>query len=55
LYSRWQQLAAEKLPLIYTVVPERTMVISRKFKNVNPSLSGGVLHNLEWIYIEKKS
>ncbi len=55
LYGRWQRLAAEKLPFIYTVAPERIISISRAFKNVNPSVTGGVLHNIEWIYIDKKS
>lgn len=55
LYSRWQQIAADKVPLIYTVVPERIIFISRKFKNINPSITGGVLHNLEWIFVDKKS
>ena len=54
-YGRWQQIAADKLPFIYTVVPERIICISRKFKNINPSMTGGVLHNLEWIFVEKKS
>jgi peptide/nickel transport system substrate-binding protein len=55
IYGRWQHLAADNLPLIYTVMPERIICISRKFKNINPSVSGGVLHNLEWIFMEKKS
>ena len=55
IYGRWQQIAADKLPFIYTVLPERIVCIARKFKNVNPSLGGGVLHNLELVFIEKKS
>jgi peptide/nickel transport system substrate-binding protein len=55
LFAGWQRIAADKLPLIYTVVPERIICISRKFKNVNPSVTGGVLHNLEWMYIQPKT
>ena len=52
LYDEWQQIAVDKLPLIYTVLPERVICISNKFKNVNPSVNGGVLNNIERIYIE---
>jgi peptide/nickel transport system substrate-binding protein len=53
LYDEWQQIAVDKLPLIYTVLPERVICISNKFKNVNPSINGGVLNNIERIYIEQ--
>ncbi|MBD3347047.1 MAG: ABC transporter substrate-binding protein [Chitinivibrionales bacterium] len=52
IYDEWQRVAAEKLPLIYTVLNERTVCISNKFKNINPSPNGGVLHNIEKIYID---
>jgi peptide/nickel transport system substrate-binding protein len=52
LYAGWQRIAADRLPLIYTVVPERIICVSRKFRNVNPSMTGGVLHNLEWIFTD---
>jgi peptide/nickel transport system substrate-binding protein len=55
LYGRWQKIAADKLPFIYTVLPERIIFISRKFKNINPSVNGGVLHNLESIFIPPAS
>ncbi|MCX7727450.1 MAG: ABC transporter substrate-binding protein, partial [Chitinispirillaceae bacterium] len=47
IYDKWQYIAAEQLPLIYTVLPERILCISNKFENVNPSVNGGLLHNLE--------
>jgi peptide/nickel transport system substrate-binding protein len=50
IYDRWQEIAAEELPLIYTVLPERILCISNKFGNLNPSLNGGLLHNIEQIY-----
>ncbi len=52
IYDEWQRIAAEELPMIYTVLPERIMCISNKFGNVNPSLNGGLLHNLEYLYIK---
>jgi peptide/nickel transport system substrate-binding protein len=55
LYDRWQQIAADNLPLIYTVLPERIFCITNRFGNVNPSANGGLLHNLERIYVLKKA
>jgi len=52
LFDQWQMIASEELPLIYTVLPERIVCVSAKFKNINPSINGGVLHNLERIYID---
>jgi peptide/nickel transport system substrate-binding protein len=52
LYDEWQLIAVDKLPLIYTVLPERVLCISNKFKNVNPSVNGGLLYNIERIYIQ---
>lgn len=50
LYKRWQWIAADQLPLIYTVLPERILCVAGKFGNLNPCLNGGLLHNLERIY-----
>lgn len=52
LYDKWQQVAADELPMIYTVLPERILCISRKFNNINPSQYGGILHNIEEIYVK---
>ncbi len=52
LYNRWQQIVSDQLPFIYTILPERIFCISNKFGNLNPSLNGGLLHNLEYIYIK---
>lgn len=52
LYDEWQQIAAEELPLIYTVLSERILCISKRVGNVNPSVSGGLLHNIEELYIK---
>jgi peptide/nickel transport system substrate-binding protein len=52
IYDRWQSIAAEQVPLIYTVLPERILCLANRFGNVNPSLNGGLLHNLEYIYVK---
>jgi len=51
IYDAWQQIASEQLPLIYTVLPERILCINNRIANVNPSLNGGLLHNIEYLYI----
>ncbi len=50
LYDRWQEIAAEQLPLIYTVLPEQIFCIANKFGNINPCPNGGILHNIQWVY-----
>ncbi len=52
LYDEWQHIAADNLPLIYTVLPERIHCLWDKYENVNPSTNGGLLHNLEYIYMK---
>jgi peptide/nickel transport system substrate-binding protein len=53
LYDQWQVIAADKLPLIYTVLSENIQCLWNKFGNINPSLNGGLLSNLEYIYVKK--
>jgi peptide/nickel transport system substrate-binding protein len=53
LYDEWQNIAATELPLIYTVLPEQIFCLSNKFKNVNPSVTGGLLHSIERLYVAK--
>jgi peptide/nickel transport system substrate-binding protein len=55
LYDEWQRIAADELPFIYTVLPEQIFCISNKFKNVNPSVTGGLLHTIERIYVDASS
>lgn len=50
LYDRWQVIAAEQLPLIYTVVPEGIYALRNNYGNVKPASLGGVLWNLEELY-----
>ncbi|MBN1578287.1 MAG: ABC transporter substrate-binding protein, partial [Chitinispirillaceae bacterium] len=41
IYDEWQRIAADQVPMIYTVLPERILCISKKFGNLNPTLNGG--------------
>ncbi len=52
LYDEWQEIVAEKLPLIYTVLGANIFAVRNKFGNLKPSGYGGVFHNLEEIYIK---
>ncbi len=54
LYDRWQEIVAEQLPLIYTVLPSNIFAVRNKFGNLNPTPYGGAFHNLEEIYIKTK-
>lgn len=51
LYDEWQRIAATELPLIYTVLPEQIFCLSNKFRNVNPSVTGGLLYSIERLYV----
>lgn len=53
LYDRWQQIVAEEVPVIYTVLSENLMAIRNKFGNLNPTPYGGPFHNIEEIYVLK--
>ena len=54
LYDRWQALAAENLPFIYTVTPAVLVAVRNKFGNLCPTPLGGVFHNIEEIYVKEK-
>lgn len=52
LYDRWQQIVAEELPVIYTVLPASIFAVRNKFGNLRPTPYGGAFHNIEEIYIK---
>jgi peptide/nickel transport system substrate-binding protein len=54
LYDRWQEIVAEELPFIYTVLPANIFAVRNRFGNLNPTPYGGAFHNLEEIYIKEK-
>ena len=52
-YDEYQKIAYEEKPFIYIYSPLVISAIRNKFKNLYPSMLGGLTHNLEEIYIEK--
>lgn len=52
IYHRWQKLALENVPLIYTVSAQRLFAVSNRVKGVKPLALGGVLHNTEELELE---
>lgn len=53
IYWKWQESAAENLPLIYTINSKAIFAVRNRLKNVQPTAYGGVLHNIEELYLEK--
>jgi len=51
LFSRWQQIVAQELPLIYTVVPYSIYAVRNKFGNLYPTAYGGAFSQIEYIYL----
>ncbi|MBL8013853.1 MAG: ABC transporter substrate-binding protein [Candidatus Omnitrophica bacterium] len=51
IYDEFQMIVSEKLPVIYTVLSARIAAIRNKFGNLKPSSYGGLLHNIEEIYL----
>ena len=52
LYEQYQQIVYDQKPLIYLYSPLIITAIRNKFGNINPTPLGGVLHNLEEVYIK---
>lgn len=51
-YDKYQEIAYEEKPFIYLYSPLVISAIRTKFKNLYPSMLGGLIHNIEEIYIE---
>ena len=52
LFAKWQNIASEELPLIYTVVPYSLYAVRDKFGNLYPTVYGGAFSELEYIYLK---
>lgn len=52
LYEQYQKLVYDEKPLIYLYSPIRVTAIRKKFGNINPTPLGGVLHNIEEIFVK---
>ena len=52
-YDEYQKIAYEEKPFVYIYSPLIISAIRTKFKNIYPSMLGGLTHDIEEIYIEK--
>lgn len=52
LYEDYQKLIYDLKPIIYLYSPIRITAIRNKFGNIHPTALGGVIHNLEEIYLK---
>ncbi len=52
-WARFQKLASEQVPLIYTVNSLRLFAYRNVLKNVRIGKLGGVTWNVDWLYVEK--
>ena len=52
LYEEYQQLVYDEKPIIYLYSPIRISAVKNKFGNVYPTELGGVIHNIEEIYLK---
>lgn len=50
-YDQYQEIAYEEKPFIYIYSPIVISAIRTKFKNIYPTMLGGLMHNIEEIYI----
>lgn len=53
-YDRYQEIIYNEKPMIYLYSPVRISAIRNKFKNVYPTSLGGVIHNIEEIYVDEE-
>jgi peptide/nickel transport system substrate-binding protein len=53
LYDEWQSIVADEAPLIHLVIPDRIVAVNNRLGNIKPTPLGGVLHNIEEIYVKK--
>lgn len=52
-YDQWQEIVADKVPVIYTVAPNAIYGVRDRVKNTEVSAYGGVSWNAEKIYIKQ--
>jgi len=50
IYNEWQVIAADKLPLIYTVLSNRIQAVRNGLGNIHPTAYAGALHSIERLY-----
>lgn len=52
IYEQYQQLVYDINPIIYLYSPIRISAVKKKFGNIYPTELGGVIHNIEEIYVK---
>ena len=52
IYNQYQQIVYDIKPIIYLYSPIRISAIKKKFGNIYPTELGGVLHNIEEVYVK---
>lgn len=52
LYDEFQVIAAQEVPMIYTVLASNIYAVRNRFGNLKPSAYAGAFHNIEEIYIK---
>ena len=52
LYDKYQEIIYEEKPIIYLYSPTRITAIRNKIKNIYPTPIGGILYNMDEVYIE---
>lgn len=53
LYDEWQMLVSENIPVLYTVIPVQLYAASNRIGHLDPTPLGGLLHNVEELYIKR--
>ena len=53
IYDEYQQIVYDFNPFIYLYSPLNIYAVRKKYKNLAPTALGGIIHNLEEIYLEE--
>lgn len=52
-YNEFQEIVAEKVPVIYTVTPNQLYAVRNTLKNTEPTAYGGMTWNIYELYLEE--
>lgn len=52
LYEEYQKLVYDEKPIIYLYSPIRISAVRNKFGNIHPTELGGVIHNIEEVFLK---
>ena len=55
LYNKYQEIVYNERPFIYLYSPLNIVAVRNRVKNLYPTSLGGILHNLNEIYIDNKN